>query len=71
MLCLLDGHSVKYLQLLQVEDAVDAVVLVTRQVVSRDVKDNEARERLELDDLLDVTNEVVAEVELHKCLQVL
>ena len=69
MLSLLDADPVKHLQLTQVKDAVDAVVLITGEVVAGDVEDDEAGELLQLDDLLDVRDQVVAQVELHQRLQ--
>ena len=54
------------------ENAVNTVVFhpMDAEVVARDVQDDQSLEILELDDLLNITEHVVAHVQLHQTLQV-
>ena len=73
VLLVVDREAVEDSELSQVEDAVDAVVVAElgAHQVARDVEDDQPLQVLQLDRLLHVADEIVAEVELHEALQVL
>jgi hypothetical protein len=66
----LDAQTVEHSESAQVEDAVDSVVLLADEVVAGNVEDDEALQLLEVDDLLDVVDLVVAQVQFHQRLHV-
>ena len=73
MLLIVDGEAVKDTQLSKMEDAVDAIVVAKlgAHQVAGDVQNDQALEILQLDRLLHVAYQVIAEIELHETLQVL
>ena len=55
------------------EDAVDSIVLGKRRAhkVSRNIKDDQPLQVLQFDGLLDVADQVVAQVQFHQVLQLI